>query len=194
ERQVTIAGETLPLPQPFLVLATQNPIEQEGTYPLPEAQLDRFMFKVRVSYPTKQEELEIIERMTSGEAPVARKVGTLEMVTEARQLVTEVLVADKLKRYIVELVCATRTPREHGLPELAEWIAFGASPRASIYLTLAAKAHAFLRRRAHVLPEDIKAVAPDVLRHRILLSYEAEADGLEVDEVVRRILGTLKVP
>ncbi|MEB3221074.1 MAG: AAA family ATPase [Candidatus Sericytochromatia bacterium] len=194
ERQVTIAGETLPLPQPFLVLATQNPIEQEGTYPLPEAQLDRFMFKVRVSYPSKQEELEIIERMTSGEAPTARKVGTLEVIAEARQLVVGVHVTDKIKRYVVDLVCATRTPRDHGLPELAEWIAFGASPRASIYLTLAAKAHAFLRKRAYVLPEDVKAVAPDVLRHRILLSYEAEAAEVHVDEVVRRILATLKVP
>ena len=194
ERQVTIAGETLLLPAPFLVLATQNPIEQEGTYPLPEAQLDRFMLKVRVSYPSKQEELEIIERMTRGEAPAARRVGTLEMIAEARRLVTEVHVADKIKRYIVELVGATREPAAHGLPELAPWIAYGASPRASIYLTLAARAHAFLRKRAFVLPEDVKAVAPDVLRHRVLLSYEAEAEALHVDEVIRRLLAGVKVP
>ena len=194
EHKVTVVGKTFKLDPPFFVLATQNPVEQEGTYPLPEAQLDRFMFKVRVSYPSKQEELEIIERMTSGEAPTARKVGTLEVIAEARQLVVGVHVTDKIKRYVVDLVCATRTPRDHGLPELAEWIAFGASPRASIYLTLAAKAHAFLRKRAYVLPEDVKAVAPDVLRHRILLSYEAEAAEVNVDEVVRRILATLKVP
>jgi MoxR-like ATPase len=194
ERQVTIGGETMPLPLPFLVLATQNPIEQEGTYPLPEAQLDRFMLKVKVGYPTKQEELDIIDRMTSGLRPIVRKVGTLEMVMEARRLVGEIHVSDKIKRYIVDIVFATRNPREYGLNELAELIAFGASPRASIYMTLAAKAHAFLKKRAYVMPEDVKAIAPDVLRHRVLVSYEAEAEEISVEEIIKKILIGIKVP
>ncbi|MDB5097939.1 MAG: MoxR-like ATPase [Cyanobacteria bacterium RYN_339] len=194
ERQVTIGGESMPLPLPFLVLATQNPIEQEGTYPLPEAQLDRFMLKVKVSYPTKQEELDIIDRMTSGLRPIVRKVGTLEMVMDARRLVGEIHVSDKIKRYIVDIVFSTRNPREYGLNELAELIAFGASPRASIYLTLAAKAHAFLKKRAYVMPEDVKAIAPDVLRHRILVSYEAEAEEISVEEIIKKILVGIKVP
>jgi MoxR-like ATPase len=194
ERQVTIGGETMPLPLPFLVLATQNPIEQEGTYPLPEAQLDRFMLKVKVGYPTKQEELDIIDRMTSGLRPIVRKVGTLEMIMEARRLVGEIHVSDKIKRYIVDIVFATRNPREYGLNELAELIAFGASPRASIYMTLAAKAHAFLKKRAYVMPEDVKAIAPDVLRHRILVSYEAEAEEISVEEIIKKILIGIKVP
>ncbi|MEB3198184.1 MAG: AAA family ATPase [Candidatus Sericytochromatia bacterium] len=194
ERQVTIAGESLPLPHPFLVLATQNPIEQEGTYPLPEAQLDRFMLKVRVGYPTKSEELDIIDRMTGGQRPSVRKLTSLELIGEARRLVADIHVADKIKQYIVELVFASRQPADHGLAELAPLIAFGAGPRASIFLTLAAKAHAFLKRRAYVLPEDVKAIAPDVLRHRLLLSYEAEADDVTVDEVVRTLLAGIKVP
>lgn len=194
ERQVTIGGETMPLPEPFLVLATQNPIEQEGTYPLPEAQLDRFMLKVRVGYPTKQEELDIIDRMTSGIRPIVRKVGTLEQIQECRRLVNEIHVSDKIKRYIVDIVFATRNPREYGLNELSELIAFGASPRASIYMTLAAKAHAFLKKRAYVMPEDVKAIAPDVLRHRVLVSYEAEAEEISVEEIIKKILVGIKVP
>ncbi len=194
ERQVTIGGETMPLPEPFLVLATQNPIEQEGTYPLPEAQLDRFMLKVKVSYPSKQEELEIIERMTAGVRPTPRRIGTLAMIADARQLMSTIHVADKIKRYVVDLVFATRQPREYGLGELVDLIAFGASPRASIYLTVAAKAHAFLKKRAYVMPDDVKAVAPDVLRHRVLISYEAEAEGVTIDEIIRKILLGVKVP
>ncbi|HEY9724719.1 MAG TPA: AAA family ATPase [Oscillatoriaceae cyanobacterium] len=194
ERQVTIGGETMPLPEPFLVLATQNPIEQEGTYPLPEAQLDRFMLKVRVSYPTKAEEMEIIDRMTSGLHTIVRKVGTLEMVEEARRLVNEVHISDKIKKYIVDLVFATRQPRDYNLNELSDWIAFGASPRASIYLAMAAKAHAFLKKRAYVMPEDVKAIAPDVLRHRVLISYEAEAEEISVEDVIKKLLLGIKVP
>jgi MoxR-like ATPase len=194
ERQVTIGGETMPLPMPFLVLATQNPIEQEGTYPLPEAQLDRFMLKVKVGYPTKQEELDIVDRMTSGIRPIVRKIGTLEMIMESRRLVNEIHVSDKIKRYIVDLVFATRNPREYGLNELQELIAFGASPRASIYMTLAAKAHAFLKKRAYVMPEDVKAIAPDILRHRILVSYEAEAEEISVEEIIKKVLLGIKVP
>jgi MoxR-like ATPase len=194
ERQVTIGGETMPLPMPFLVLATQNPIEQEGTYPLPEAQLDRFMLKVKVGYPTKQEELDIVDRMTSGIRPIVRKIGTLEMIMESRRLVNEIHVSDKIKRYIVDLVFATRNPREYGLNELQELIAFGASPRASIYMTLAAKAHAFLKKRAYVMPEDVKAIAPDILRHRVLVSYEAEAEEISVEEIIKKVLLGIKVP
>ena len=194
ERQVTIGGETMPLPQPFLVLATQNPIEQEGTYPLPEAQLDRFMLKVKVGYPTKAEELEIIERMTNPVATSVRKVGTVETILEARKLVNEIHLSDKIKKYIVDIVFATRSPREYGLTDLSDWIAFGASPRASIYMALAAKAHAFLKKRSYVMPEDVKAVAPDVLRHRVLISYEAEAEEISVEEIIRKILVGIKVP
>jgi MoxR-like ATPase len=194
ERQVTIAGESLALPKPFLVLATQNPIEQEGTYPLPEAQLDRFMLKVRVGYPNRQEELDIIDRMAGLERPNVRQVATLALIEEARRLVSAVHVSDKIKRYIVDIVFATRNPDEQGLPELTPWIGFGASPRASIYMTVAAKAHAFLRKRAYVMPEDIKAIAPDVLRHRILLTYEAEAEEVSVEEVIRKLLSGLRVP
>ena len=194
ERQVTIGGETMPLPEPFLVLATQNPIEQEGTYPLPEAQLDRFMLKVRVGYPTRQEELDIIDRMTGGFKPIVRKVGTIEQLMEARRLVTDIHVSDKIKKYVVDIVFATRQPRDYGLNELADLIAFGASPRASIYMTIAAKAHAFLKKRAYVMPEDVKAIAPDVLRHRVLVSYEAEAEEISVEEIIKKILVGIKVP
>ncbi|MFP5503315.1 MAG: AAA family ATPase [Candidatus Sericytochromatia bacterium] len=194
ERQVTIGGETMALPQPFLVLATQNPIEQEGTYPLPEAQLDRFMLKVRVGYPSKQEELEIIDRQTSGVHTIVRKVGTLELIEEARRLVNEIHLSDKIKKYIVDIVFATRNPREYGLGDLTGLVAFGASPRASIYMAMAAKAHAFLKKRAYVMPEDVKAIAPDVLRHRVLISYEAEAEEISVEEIIKKILIGVKVP
>lgn len=194
ERQVTIGGETMPLPDPFLVLATQNPIEQEGTYPLPEAQLDRFMFKVKVGYPSKAEELEIVERMTSGVSLSVNKVGDAALIREAQELVKQIHLSDKVKRYIVDITFATRSPHDYGLDSLTPLIAYGASPRASIYLTLAAKAHAFLRKRAYVMPEDVKAIALDVLRHRILLTYEAEAEEVSVEDVLRKILLGVNVP
>jgi len=194
ERQVTFGGETLELPRPFLVLATQNPIDNEGTYPLPEAQLDRFMLKVKVGYPTRQEELEIVERMTRPVSIELQRQGDLDLIAQARACLSHVHISDKIKRYVVDLVHATRSPREHGLESLADLISFGASPRASIHLTLGARAHAFLRKRAYVLPEDVKAIAPDVLRHRIILSYEAEAQDISVEDLIRKILAGVKVP
>jgi MoxR-like ATPase len=194
ERQVTIGPTTYPLEQPFLVLATQNPIEQEGTYPLPEAQVDRFMLKVLVSYPNKEEELAILERMATGETPTARPRVTPEEILAARELLHRIYIDERVKRYIVDLVFATRFPAEAGLAELSDLIRYGASPRATIYLTLAAKAHAFLRGRGYVTPEDVKAIAPDVLRHRVILSYEAEAEELTADDVVRRVLDHVEVP
>ncbi|MEB3188302.1 MAG: AAA family ATPase [bacterium] len=194
ERQVTFGGETMELPRPFLVLATQNPIDNEGTYPLPEAQLDRFMLKVKVGYPTRQEELEIVERMTRPSRIELQRLGDLDLIAQARDCLEAVHVSDKIKRYVVDLVHATRSPREHGLESLAELVSFGASPRASIHLTLGARAHAFLRKRSYVLPEDVKAIAPDVLRHRILLSYEAEAQDVSVEDVIRKVLAGVKVP
>jgi len=186
ERQVTIGDETMPLPRPFLVLATQNPIEQEGTYPLPEAQVDRFMLKLSVTYPSLDEELEIIER-ASLPPPRLSGVVTGDTLLEAQALVREVKVTDVLMRYIVDLVRATREPG--GIdPTLETAIEFGASPRASIALAAASRAHAFLDSRGYALPEDVKAIAPDVLRHRILPTYEAEADGLSADDLVTRIL------
>jgi len=186
ERQVTIGDETMPLPSPFLVLATQNPIEQEGTYPLPEAQVDRFMLKLSVTYPSLEEELEIIER-ASLPAPRLSGVIASDRLLEAQALVREVKVTDVLMRYIVDLVRTTRDPS--GIdPSLSQAIEFGASPRASIALAAASRAHAFLDARGYALPEDVKAIAPDVLRHRILPTYEAEADGLSADDLVQRIL------
>jgi len=193
ERQVTIGGETFPLGTPFLVLATQNPIEQEGTYPLPEAQVDRFMLKVKVGYPSREEELAIIGLTTGGPLPQIRRVASSEHILQARQTVLKVHVAEKLKMYIVDLVYATRAPADYGL-ELAPWIQYGASPRASIYLTLAAKAHAFLSGRADVFPEDVKAIAMDVLRHRVILTYEAEAEELTPESLVQQILDHIRVP
>jgi MoxR-like ATPase len=193
ERQVTIGEQTLPLDRPFLVLATQNPIEQEGTYPLPEAQVDRFMLKLKVTYPSRDEELEIMNRMGSGHEPVASPVVTPETILAARELVAEIYVDEKIKRYILDIVFATREPSVPGL-EVADLIAYGASPRASIYLLIAAKAHAFLRGRAYVTPEDIKAIAMDVLRHRVIITYEAEAEELTSEDVVQRILDSVEVP
>ncbi len=193
ERQVTVGGHTFRLPEPFLVLATQNPIEQEGTYPLPEAQVDRFMLKVIVSYPSREEEVQIVERTTHGRLPSASTIATAQQLLQARQTVHRVHVAEKLQRYIVDLVYASREPRSYGL-DLETWIEYGASPRASIYLTLAAKAHAFLEGRADVYPEDVKAVALDVLRHRVIVSYEAEAEEITAESLVQQILDHLKVP
>ena len=193
ERQVTIGKESFALEEPFLVMATQNPIEQEGTYPLPEAQVDRFMLKVLIDYPSRDEELSIISLTTSGVQPVVRQVATADDILRARETVHRVYIDEKLQRYIVDVVHATRRPAEFGL-DIGKLIEYGASPRASIYLTLAAKAHAFLEGRGHVLPEDIKAISMDVLRHRVILSYEAEAEEIGSEQVVTQILGRVQVP
>ncbi len=194
ERQVTIGDETFALPQPFLVMATQNPIEQEGTYPLPEAQVDRFMLKVVVNYPQKEEE-KLILRQNVGEAKVVSKpILKVEDIIEARKVVREVYMDEKIERYIVDLVFATRFPDEYGLGNLKGMISFGASPRASISLALAARAYAFIKRRGYVIPEDVRAVAYDVLRHRIGLSYEAEANNLTSEEIINEILNAVEVP
>jgi MoxR-like ATPase len=194
ERQVTIGDTTFQLPSPFLVLATQNPIEQEGTYPLPEAQVDRFMLMVKVGYPTKEEELAILD-LTTGEGGMQPSpVVDGERILEARKTVDEIHIDDKLKRYIVDIVFATRDPQAYGLSDLSEFIQFGASPRATIFLTRAARAHAFLRHRGYVIPEDIKAIGPDVLRHRVILSYQAEAASLTPDDVVQQIFDRVDVP
>ncbi len=194
ERQVTIGDTTYPLEEPFLVLATQNPIEQEGTYPLPEAQVDRFMLKVVVTYPTPAEELEILRRQTGkvGEAP--RKVITPDVLLRARGVVRDVYVDEKVERYVVDLISATRDPANHGLADIAPLIEYGASPRATISLVLAGKAHAFLRRRGYVTPDDIRALGMDVLRHRVILTYEAEAENITSEDVVRRLFDTIEVP
>src|SRR5450432_1644751 len=178
ERQVTIGDKTYPLPDPFIVLATQNPIEQEGTYPLPEAQVDRFMLKVKVGYPTRPEERVIMERMGGEELPHATPVVTTEQIARARAVVHQIYVDDKVKDYILDVVFATRDPGAHGMKDLAGSIEYGASPRATLFLHLAARAHAFLRHRGFVTPEDVKAVGMDVLRHRVSLTYEAEAEEL----------------
>jgi len=194
ERQVTIGDTTYPLDQPFLVMATQNPIEQEGTYPLPEAQVDRFMLKVIVSYPDKEEELDIMERMTGEVLPVANPVIAPEAIVSAREAVRMVYIDEKIKRYIVDVVFATREPATHGMKRLQGLVAYGASPRASIYLNLAAKAHAFLRHRGYVTPEDVKAVGPDVLRHRVIPTYEAEAEEVTSDQIIREVFDHVEIP
>jgi MoxR-like ATPase len=194
ERQVTLGDETFPLPDPFIVLATQNPIEQEGTYPLPEAQVDRFMLKVKVGYPTREEERLIMDRMAVPVPPRASRVVGREDLAAARATVHRIHVDERVKDYVVNLVFATRDPRGHGLPELAGLVEWGASPRATLFLLLAAKAHAFLRRRAFATPEDVKAVAYDVLRHRITLTYEAEAEEVTPEKVVSKVLDRIEVP
>jgi len=194
ERQVTIGEGTYKLEEPFLVLATQNPIEQEGTYPLPEAQVDRFMLKVLVGYPKKDEEKEIMERMTGTQALSAQPVLTSQELLSAREIIKSIYIDPKIKDYILELVFASRSPEQYGLKDLQALISWGASPRASIYLNLASRAHAFLRHRGYVTPEDVKALAPDVLRHRILLSYEAEAEEIKSDDVIKQILEKIEVP
>ncbi len=194
ERQVTIGDQTYPLPAPFMVLATQNPVEQEGTYPLPEAQVDRFMLKVLVSYPTKEEEKQILERMASHQKIEVSTNVTPEMILKARGVVDNIYVDEKIKNYIVNLVFATREPKQFGLEKLASFIAYGASPRATIFLTQAAKAYAFLNGRGYVTPEDIKAIGLDVLRHRVLLSYEAEAENISSDQIVKQIFDAVDVP
>jgi MoxR-like ATPase len=194
EKQVTIGGQTFPLPELFLVLATQNPIEHEGTYPLPEAQVDRFMFKLVVTYPERSEEREVLDRMTAGPEPVARPVLDPGTVLHARRSVAEVYVDGRIKEYVLDLIAATRQPERAGLAELAPLIEYGASPRASIFLVRAAKSHAFLQGRAFVIPEDIKGLGYDVLRHRVLLTYRADAEGITADELLRRIFERVPVP
>jgi len=195
ERQVSIGDTSYGLEDPFMVLATQNPIEQEGTYPLPEAQLDRFMLKVLVGYPSKEEERRVVERMAGGQAqPDVRPVLGVADIRDLRGSVEHVFIDDKVKHYVVDLVHATRDPVDAGVSDLEGMIEMGASPRASIYLTLAAKAHAFLQGRSYATPHDVKNVAPDVLRHRLALSYEAEAEGRTPDDVIERILVGVLVP
>jgi MoxR-like ATPase len=194
EKQVTIGDTTYKLPQPFLVMATQNPIEQEGTYPLPEAQLDRFMLMLRVGYPSKQEEREIMDRMTGAMLQKLSKVIDTEKLLGARDVINQIYIDDKIRDYIVDVVFATRNPAEYGLAELADYIEFGASPRASIYLNLAARAHAFLRHRGYVTPEDIKSIGPDVLRHRLVLTYEAEAEEISTEDVIQRLFDHVEIP
>jgi MoxR-like ATPase len=193
EKQVTIGENTYQLPKPFLVMATQNPIEQEGTYPLPEAQVDRFMLKLKVSYPTKEEEKIILERMTHT-VPQISAVLTLEDVERIEDLIEQVYVDEKVKSYIVDIVFASRKPEEYGLKDFKNYISFGASPRATINLTLAAKVYAFLQGRGYVIPEDIKEIGHDVLRHRILTTYEAEADSVISDDIITKIFSTIVVP
>lgn len=194
ERQVTIGDKTHKLDDPFLVLATQNPIEQEGTYPLPEAQVDRFMLKVVVNYPDKDEEIKIMRRMTGKTVPKVSPVITPDQIIKARSIVREVYLDEKIDKYIIDIVFATRNPEEYGLGDLKELIQYGASPRASIYLRLAAKAHAFLRHRGYVTPEDVRSIGQDVLRHRIIVTYEAEAEEVTAEEIVRKILNRIEVP
>ncbi|MDD1723675.1 MAG: MoxR family ATPase [Methanospirillum sp.] len=193
ERQVTIQGETYPLPDPFFVLATENPIEQEGTYPLPEAQTDRFMFKVLMGYPSKSEELVILDRFTEGNLYAPRKVIAVAEIKKIQAVVPRIYADIEVKKYVTTLVDATRNPGDYRIP-LAPYIRFGASPRASIYLILGAKAHALIRGRGFVLPDDVKAVAHDVLRHRILLSYLAEAENITVDMIIDQIIKSVPVP
>ncbi|MDD3490151.1 MAG: AAA family ATPase [Bacteroidia bacterium] len=194
ERQVTIGENTYKLEEPFLVLATQNPIEQEGTYPLPEAQVDRFMLKVIINYPKKEEEKLIIRQNLSKEKPKVTPVLDPKDIIAARDIVRQVYIDEKIERYIVDIVFATRFPQDYGLDSLKDMIAFGASPRASINLALAARAYAFIKRRGYVIPEDVRAVCYDVMRHRIGLSYEAEANNMTSDEIITEILNTVEVP
>jgi MoxR-like ATPase len=194
EKQVSIGGQTFPLDELFLVLATQNPIEHEGTYPLPEAQVDRFMFKLIVTYPERRDEREVLDRMTAGPEPVAGQVLDPNRVIRARRLVEEVYVDGRIKEYVLDLIAATRQPGAAGLSDLAPLIEYGASPRASIYLIRASKALAFLQGRSYVMPEDIKALGLDVLRHRLLLTYRADAEGVGADALLARIFETVPVP
>lgn len=194
EKQVTIGSQTFHLPQPFLVMATQNPIEQEGTYPLPEAQMDRFMMKVIVDYPTIEEERLIVRENLAGSLPVVNPVTTTEEILSARKVVREVYIDEKIERYVADIVFATRYPDRYGLKDLKDMIEFGGSPRASICLAKAARAYAFVKRRGYVVPEDVRAVAHDVLRHRIGLTYEAEATNVTSEEIVSKIINKVEVP
>jgi MoxR-like ATPase len=194
ERQITIGNDTFKLEEPFLVLATQNPIEQEGTYPLPEAQVDRFLLKVNITYPTFDNEQMILRRNLNGEEINVPKVVTVETLLRARDTVKKIYMDEKVEQYILRIVFATRQPAEYGLPQLAPLISYGASPRASIALAQAARAHAFLQRRGFVTPDDVKALCPDVLRHRIGLTYEAEAEGIDQEAIIQKMLRTIVIP
>ncbi|MEX0812581.1 MAG: AAA family ATPase [Chitinophagales bacterium] len=194
ERQITIGEETFPLEEPFLVLATQNPIEQEGTYPLPEAQVDRFMLKVVITYPEKEEERLIIRSNVNLIAQEINKVASIEQILKARQVVREVYMDEKIEQYILDIVFASRNPEKYGLEKLKPLIAFGGSPRASINLALAAKGYAFIKRRGYVIPEDVRAICKDVMRHRIGLTYEAEAENVSSEDIINEILNSVEVP
>lgn len=194
ERQVTIGKTTYQLPAPFLVLATQNPIEQEGTYPLPEAQVDRFMLKVVIDYPQLEEEKKIVRMNITGEKPQVRALLSTREIQEAREIVRQVYIDEKIEQYIVDLVFATRYPEKYNLKDMRDYIEFGCSPRASINLALAARAYAFIKHRGYVIPEDVRAVAHDVLRHRIGLTYEAEANNVSVEEIISKIINNVEVP
>jgi MoxR-like ATPase len=194
ERQVTIGENTFPLGDPFLVLATQNPIEQEGTYPLPEAQIDRFMFKLSIGYPNKEEELKIMRLNATGKLPEPEPVITPEEIIRARNAASKIYIDEKIERYIIDIVFATRTPAEYNLNDLTSLIAYGASPRASIYLAQASKANAFLHGRGYVTPEDVRTIGMDVLRHRVIVTYEAEAEEISAEDVVRKVLNHIEVP
>lgn len=195
EKQVTIGDTTFKLDKPFLVLATQNPVEQEGTYPLPEAQVDRFMLKLKIGYPSETEELEIMRRMAkTGDKPTVESVIDSDQILEARNVVNEIYTDQKVEKYIISLIFASRNPENYNMPDLKDLISFGASPRASINLNLAARAHAFMEHRAYVTPEDVRFVAMDVLRHRIIPTFEAEAEEISSEEIVQKILSTVPVP
>ncbi len=194
ERQVTIGEQTFKLEEPFLVLATQNPIEQEGTYPLPEAQVDRFMLKVTISYPSRDEELKIMRQNVNMSDGAVKQVVSPKDIMKARELVQEIYIDEKIEKYILDIVFATRSPKQFGLDKLADYISYGGSPRASINLALGAKAMAFIRRRGYVIPEDVRAICLDVLRHRIAVTYEAEAEEITTENVIREILNKVEVP
>lgn len=194
ERQVTIGDQTYKLDAPFLVMATQNPVEQEGTYPLPEAQVDRFMLKVQVTYPKKEEELLVLRRMSTGKFEQAKSVVEIDEIVKAREIVKEIYMDEKIENYILDIVHATREPARYGLPKLEDLIEFGASPRASINLAMAGRAFAFLKRRGYVIPEDIRSIAMDILRHRVILTYEAEAEEMTSEDIVTQILNKIEVP
>jgi len=194
ERQVTIGEQTFKLPEPFLVLATQNPIEQEGTYPLPEAQVDRFMLKVKIGYPSKEEELQIMRANVNGFASVVNKVITPNDIVKARSVVNEIYMDEKIERYILDIVFATRSPKDYKLEKLGALISYGASPRATINLALGAKAYAFIKRRGYVIPEDVRAISLDVLRHRVAVTYEAEAEEVSSEQIVQEVLNNIEVP
>ncbi len=194
ERQVTIGEQTFKLEEPFLVLATQNPIEQEGTYPLPEAQVDRFMLKVKISYPSREEEMKIMRQNVNETEGAVQAVITPQDILKARELVHEVYVDEKIEKYILDIVFATRSPKQFGLDKLTDLISYGASPRASINLALGAKSMAFIKRRGYVIPEDVRAICLDVLRHRIAVTYEAEAEEISAENVIQEILNKIEVP
>ena len=194
ERQVTIGEQTFVLPEPFLVLATQNPIEQEGTYPLPEAQVDRFMLKVTIGYPSKEEELQIMRSNVNAQIRLPAPVVTPESILAARAVIGEIYMDEKIEKYILDIVFATRSPKQYNLGNLAQLISYGASPRASINLALGAKAYAFVKRRGYVIPEDVRAISLDVLRHRVAVTYEAEAEEVTSEQVVQEVLNKIEVP